>query len=85
MFVEEQTYKMEPLREMKHLLWTLDLLWCDSTENILHTRWVADEKTLRKYIYLFLEALSTLGVVRDPLCIDDIAVVTLLSGLSLAD
>ena len=37
LFIEDHTYKMNSMREMKHLLWTLNLLWCDSTENMLQS------------------------------------------------
>jgi hypothetical protein len=46
-----------------HLLWTLDLLKGDDTENKLKGRWDADEKTLRKWTSLFIEKISDLGVV----------------------
>jgi hypothetical protein len=46
-----------------HLLWTLDLLKGDDSENKLKGRWDADEKTLRKWTSLFIEKISDLGVV----------------------
>ena len=64
LFTEDEAYKIDPMREKKHLLWCLSLLKLDETENVLHGRWKVDEKTLRKYIYVFLQVLSTLRVVR---------------------
>jgi hypothetical protein len=46
-----------------HLLWTLDLLKGDDTENKLKGGWDADEKTLWKWTSLFIEKISDLGVV----------------------
>lgn len=46
-----------------HLLWTLDLLKGDDTEHCLKGRWGEDEKTIRKWIALFLECISTLPIV----------------------
>ena len=60
---EEKTLLIDPYREKKHLLWCLNALKCDETEHVLHGRWRADEKTIRKWLFVFLEALSDLGVV----------------------
>ena len=82
LFIEDHTYKMNSMREMKHLLWTLNLLWCDSTENMLQSCWRADEKTIRKYVNIFLEALATVDVV----CIVSLLIVLmcwLVSNMSL--
>ena len=54
--------------EKKHLLWVLHLLKTDATEHDLNGRWRADEKTIRKWVYLFLEVLSDLEVVSFHYC-----------------
>jgi hypothetical protein len=46
-----------------HLLWTLDLLKGDDSEHKLKGRWGADEKTIRKWTTVFIQCLSSLGVV----------------------
>lgn len=64
LFCEEETYKIDRYREKKHLLWCLNALKCDEAEHVLHGRWRADEKTIRKWVNIFLEAISSLEVVR---------------------
>ena len=55
--------RMEEVGQKKHLLWVLNLLKTDSTEHALHGRWKADEKTIRKWVTLFIQAISELDVV----------------------
>ena len=55
--------RMEEVGQKKHLLWVLNLLKTDSTENQLHGRWKADEKMIRKWVNIFIKAISELGVV----------------------
>ena len=54
---------MGDVGQKKHLLWVLNLLKTDSTENRLHGHWKADEKTIRKWVTLFIKVISELGVV----------------------
>jgi len=56
--------RMGDVGQKKHLLWVLNLLKTDSTEHALHGRWKADEKTIRKWVTLFIQAISELDVVR---------------------
>ena len=49
--------------EKVHLLWTLNLLKTDETENVLKGHWGADEKRIRKWLYVCLGVLGNLGVV----------------------
>ena len=51
-----------------HLLWTLDLLKGDDTEERLAGRWRVDEKTIRKWTGTLLEELSDLKVVSGCCC-----------------
>jgi len=55
--------RMGDVGQKKHLLWVLNLLKTDSTENRLHGHWKADEKTIRKWVTLFIKVISELGVV----------------------
>ena len=55
--------RMEDLGQKKHLLWVLNLLKTDATENQLHGRWKADEKTIRKWVNIFIKAISELDIV----------------------
>ena len=45
----------------KHLLWTLLFLKCYDTEVVLSARVHADEKTFRKWIWMFVDLLSYLS------------------------
>ena len=60
---QEKTWNIDNGRKEIHLLWTLNLLKCDDTENVLHSRWKADEKTIRKWTRIFLVVISNLEVV----------------------
>ena len=51
-----------------HLLWTLDLLKGDDTEERLAGRWRVDKKTIRKWTRILLEELSDLKVVSVYCC-----------------
>lgn len=62
-YSRDDTYAIDHGRDKIHLLWTLNLLKCDDTEHVLHGRWHADEKTIRKWSKLFLRVLSSLEVV----------------------
>ena len=69
LFCHEKAREIDHNVELVHLLWTMNLLKSDDSEHTLHGRWRADEKTIRKYVYVFLEALSSLKVVRTlPAC-----------------
>jgi hypothetical protein len=46
-----------------HLLWSLNLLKTNATEHCMAGRWRADEKTIRKWTAILLEAISSLEVV----------------------
>ena len=54
---------MGDVGQKKHLLWVLNLLKTDATENQLHGRWKADEKTIRKWVNIFIKAISELDIV----------------------
>ena len=54
----------DPFIERKHLLWTLNVLKTDDSEHVLKGRWGADEKTIRKWLYVCLNVLSRLDLVR---------------------
>lgn len=54
--------------EKIHLLWTLNLLKTDDTEHCMKGRWGCDEKTFRKWLYLVLDAICDLDLVRIMLC-----------------
>jgi hypothetical protein len=58
----------DPYVKPLHLLWTLNLLKTDATENQLAGRWHVDEKTLRKWVYIVLEEVSNLGLVSAKTC-----------------
>jgi len=62
-YVKHDAMAMDCYVEKKHLLWTLNLCKCDSSEHVLQGRWNATEKTIRKWINIFLKALSELDVV----------------------
>jgi hypothetical protein len=62
-FVEEAVKKKDAVADKKHLLWCLNLLKTADTEHCMAGRWRADEKTIRKWTRLFLEAISSLEVV----------------------
>ena len=49
--------------ERKHLLWTLNILKTDDAEHVLKGRWSADEKTIRKWMYVCLNVIARLGLV----------------------
>ena len=51
------------LFRMEHLLWTLDLLKTDASEHVLQGRYHSDEKTIRKWTTIVIDALSELDVV----------------------
>ena len=53
-----------------HLLWTLNVLKTDDSYAVMKGRWNADEKTIRKWLYIVLDALGTLGMVswKTPCC-----------------
>ena len=55
--------RMGDVGQKKHLLWVLNLLKTDATENQLHGRWKADEKTIRKWVSIFIQEISELSVV----------------------
>ena len=55
----------DPCVKPTHLLWTMNLLKTDDTENQLGGRWHVDEKTLRKWVYFVLDELSNLGFVSE--------------------
>lgn len=50
--------------EPNHLMWTLKFLKTYPTENVLATILERDEKTLRKYIWLYVTCLAELNVVH---------------------
>ena len=56
---------IDPYVKTVHLLWTLNVLKTDDTEHLLKGRWGADEKTIRKWMYIVLDVVGTLGVVRN--------------------
>ena len=62
-YCHEKVHQKDVYLQKKHLLWTLNILKTDSTEHEMSSRWKADEKTIRKWLYLFLDALGDLGVV----------------------
>ena len=62
-FSEQKIRQIDSNRQKKHLLWTLNLLKTGASEAEMHGRWGADEKTIRKWLYIVLEALGDLGVV----------------------
>jgi hypothetical protein len=62
-FVEDIVKNKDIFAEKKHLLWTLNLLKTAGTEHCMASCWRADEKTIRKWTRLFLEAISSLQVV----------------------
>lgn len=53
-----------PTIRLEHVLWTLDLQKTDSSEHALQSWYGADEKTIRKWTTIIIEALSDCGVVR---------------------
>ena len=55
---------MGDVGQKKHILWVFNLLKTNATEHALHGRWKADEKTIRKWVTLFIKAISELDVVR---------------------
>jgi hypothetical protein len=55
--------KTSLLDEKKHLLWSLNLMKTADTEHCMAGRWRADEKTIRKWTFIFIETLSSLQVV----------------------
>jgi hypothetical protein len=63
LFIVDIVKKKAILAEKKHLLWTLNLLKTADTEHCLSGWWRADEKTIRKWTNMFLEAISSLEVV----------------------
>ena len=64
LLIEDELFAKDCYADHKHLLWTLNLLKTDDTEMALKGRWQADEKTIRKWIYIVLEAVSDLDLVR---------------------
>ena len=44
----------------KHLLWTLNFMFLYETDNVLATRWEADTKTLKKWIWAMIDSIMTL-------------------------
>lgn len=55
--------RYHPSARIEHLLWTLDLLKTDATEHVLRGRYREDEKTIRKWTTIVIEALSDLNEV----------------------
>ena len=64
LYCKDSAYGIDQGRTVLHLLWTLNLLKTDDTEHVLHGRWRADEKTIRKWTRIFMHVLSELNVVR---------------------
>lgn len=62
-FCRDDVYMADTNATKLHLLWTLNLLKTGDTEHELHGRWRADEKTIRKWVYIFLRVISEMGVV----------------------
>ena len=62
-YTEERVLMIDKNAKMKHLLWLLNLLKTGDTEHAMNGRWCADEKTIRKWVYIFLEVVGDLGVV----------------------
>lgn len=60
---EQDLLQADSLCEEKHLLWTLNVLKTDETEHVLKGRWRADEKTIRKWLYICLNVIARLGLV----------------------
>lgn len=60
---EDSLLEANPLCEEKHLLWMLNVLKTDETEHVLKGRWMADEKTIRKWLYICLNVIARLGLV----------------------
>ena len=60
---EERLRQSNPYIEQKHVLWTLNILKTDDSEHVLSGRWGADEKTLRKWLYVCLNVFSRLDLV----------------------
>ena len=56
--------RMGDVGQKKHILWVFNLLKTNATEHALHGRWKADEKTIRKWVNIFIKAISKLDVVR---------------------
>ena len=56
LLIEDELFEKDCYADHKHLLWTLNLLKTDDTEMASKGRWQADEKTIRKWIYIVLEA-----------------------------
>ena len=65
MYSNQQIHSINAYGEKKHLLWTLNLLKTNATEHEMNGRWKADEKTIRKWVYIVLEVIGDLGVVSD--------------------
>ena len=63
LYCKDDVFEFDHGRKKIHLLWTLNLLKSGETEHVLHGRWRADEKTIRKWTKLFLVVLSNLEVV----------------------
>ena len=64
-YSNQQIHSINAYREKKHILWTLNLLKTNATEHEMNGRWKADEKTIRKWVYIVLEVIGDLGVVSD--------------------
>ena len=64
---KERLEEADKYIEIKHLLWTLNLLKTDDKEHVIASRWKCDEKTFRKWLYVVLNVISDLGVVSQHL------------------
>ena len=61
LLIEDELFEKDCYADRLHLLWTMNLLKTDDTVLVLKGQWQADEKTIRKWIYNVLEAVSDLG------------------------
>ena len=61
---ETRLIQEDPYVERKHLLWTLNVLKTDDSEHVMKGRWSADEKTIRKWLYICLNVIARLDLVR---------------------
>lgn len=59
---EDDLLSSNALCEERHLLWTLNVLKTNETEHVLKGRWGADEKTIRKWLYICLNVIARLGL-----------------------
>lgn len=51
-----------------HLMWALLFLKCYNTEEVNRTILKADEKTMRKWVWIFVDRISRLRVVINIIC-----------------